>query len=213
MEVSKALILPLPRLVYLFLNFYLKNIISRLVFVFSLMFCGVVLATQPGDEAWEANNNFCKYEKYKGRMPGACPRVNEIIYGLTVYENRALENNIKLHLLETLSLRKSKSKHNHIALTLGRSWILSNTKNFEQIYAYHPINEKQLAIDFMVRIVPEGDKYVVFTTAFLRSNKLFNSAQEISDAMLKDDIEVYVEGLIDTHLKYYFFPKVFPDSI
>ncbi len=171
-----------------------------------------VTANQPGDEELEADNNFCKYEKYKGRMAGACPRVDEVVYRVTVYEEPELQKKLRVYLFEALSARKEKSKHSNVALVLGRSWTLCNTDLYEEIYAFHAIKERQLVIDFSIRIIPINGKYLSSVTVFMGSSELSSVAHEISKEMAKEELENYIKGLIDNYLKFYFFKNIFPDK-
>lgn len=186
-----------------------KNIMA--LFFFCLLSMAAA-ATMPGDEEFESNNAFCKYEIYKKRIPDACPKVNEIVYGFTVYGNILLQDQMKIYLEKIITDYKNKSKHNDIYLRVSRSNLLASSDLFEQFSVFHVPTEKTLKLDFTVRLIPVNEKYISHFSVTLGSDRFVKNSYEISDPLSNEVIEAYLKETTKNYIKYYLAPVVFPDS-
>lgn len=182
-----------------------------LMLFFSVILTSNVLATQPGDEEFGSHNYFCGYEKYKNKIPDACPRVTEITYGFTVYDNPALQEKMKSYLLEVIGFYKGKSKNNNILLKMDIPGLLSHEAIFNQNYYIHSPSEKTLIVNFFVKINNIDNKKLLTINIFMASNKLMKNTLVTSDLMAEGDLEGYVKGVADKYIRDQFAPTVFPD--
>lgn len=175
------------------------------------MFCGVVFASQPGDEGFGANNPFCNYEKYKNKIPDACPRVDEIVYSFTVYDNSILQNTMKTYAFESINFYRKKSKNNNVSLKLDRSRVLSSRKVFDQSYFLHIPNKNKLIVSFFVRVHHFYDKKFLTINILTGSQKTVKNTLVTSDLLAEDDLEGYLKSVTDEYIKTQLAPIIFPD--
>jgi hypothetical protein len=71
-----------------------------------LIFSWEVSASFPNNEEESHDNEFCQYDKYKGRDPKYCPHIEVINYGVTVYFHDELQSKLRVFLDETIESKK-----------------------------------------------------------------------------------------------------------
>lgn len=166
----------------------------------------------PAEDELSSENTHCDYEKYKGRAPDLCPRIENVEYGVTVYGNDSLQKNMREYLLLQLTEYKSKSSHSPVVLKAYNSFRLSS-KEPNNYYENLIPKRDTLSLQYGIRIVKEGHKFIVYSTIIFMSSKSSNVVSNVSDLMDEQDVELYLKGVIDTHLRNVFLPQIFKDGI
>jgi len=184
---------------------------SLIIFFSFIVFSLNVMATQPGDEEFGSNNYFCKYERYKNKIPDACPRVKEIIYSITVYGNPQLQEDMQSYLYESILFYRNRSKNKDVVLKKDRSRLLSRSNSFKQSYSLYVPERDKLIVSFFVKVNIVGSKKFVIVNAVMGSSLLVRTAQDVGDLINDEELDKYIKALVDEYVKKKVSPVIFPD--
>jgi hypothetical protein len=186
--------------------------------IFKLMILSVIFSIStnascslPGDEEINSSNQFCRYEKYKGREPDWCPRIEKIKYGFKVYDDDFLSSRLQKYLLDKLDVLKNKSKHYPVVFIDGNYFFLRGG-DFMYSMEINTPNNSELIINYGSRFIKASDGVIVLTSIVIASSIFFEVYQDVSDPMKIDGVDAYLQSVVDRHLEYAFAPAIFRDA-
>ena len=178
------------------------NFLSPQIFLFIVLFFidFSAQASFPNNEEESHDNEFCQYDKYKGRNPKYCPHIEVINYGVTVYFHDELQSKMRSFLDSTIEAKKNKSEHFPVKLSKRFLSKLIGYQNFVRDTAIYNADKKVMNIGYEVDLIPSGENVVAVTGMFISTSEFFRMTRDVSPSMSEKDVETYLKNLIETHV-------------